>query len=366
MKNIINQFKTAGTFDEIQPFGGGHINDTFRVSNKDKEGKEYLLQRINHEIFKDVDLMMNNIARVTSHIRAKINENPEYSEKYDTLTIIPTIDGQYYYKDEKGNYWRTFEFLKGLKSYDFVETAEQAYQGARAFGQFLVFLDDFPVNTIRETIPGFHDIVKRLKSFSEAVKAPHGERGIECKNEIDYVLSLADQMSKIQQLSNTGKIRKRVTHNDTKFNNVLLTEQDQGRCVIDLDTVMPGVVHYDFGDGIRTSASTTEEDEADLQKVDVDMSKFSAFAEGYLDATRNILEPIEVEYLPQAGPLLAYIMGVRFLTDYLSGDHYYKTSFEGHNLQRARCQLMFTRKMLERRSDMENVISKYAKNSVRS
>ncbi len=359
MKDILSQFKIKGSFGIVQPFGGGHINDTFRAINSDKNGKDYLLQKINHKIFKDVDLMMNNIARITSHIRSKIS-SAGYSGKHETLNTVPTLEGKFYHHDKDGNYWRVFEFLKGLKSYDFVETPEQAYQGASAFGQFLVFLDDFPVDTIKETIPGFHDIVKRLKTFRSIVKKPFQARGIECKNEIGYVLSLGDQMCVIEELRNNKKIRTRVTHNDTKFNNVLLTADDVGKCVIDLDTVMPGVVHYDFGDGIRTSTGTAGEDEPDLQKIDMDMAKFKAFAEGYLDVTRDILEPIEIQFLALSGPLFSYIMGVRFLTDYLSGDHYYKTDFEGHNLQRARCQLEYTRKMLALLPDMEKVILKYA------
>jgi hypothetical protein len=315
------------------------------------------LQKINHNVFKDVDLMMNNMVLVTNHIKTKIKKSSHPFGQQETLNIIPTLEGKYYHKDDQGFYWRTFEFLKGLKSYDFVETTDQAYEGAKAFGQFLVFLDDFPVQKLGESIPGFHDIILRLKTFQETLGNSYKSREQLCKSEINYVMSLGDRMSQIEKLRIKGIIKERVTHNDTKFNNVLLTKDDVGKCVIDLDTVMPGVVHYDFGDGVRTSAGTSLEDETDFRKIDLDMGKFEAFSEGYLDATRSVLDPVEVDSLALSGPLFSYIMGVRFLTDFLSGDNYYKIEFEDQNLQRARCQLEFTRKMLLRLEDMQSFIT---------
>ena len=215
---------------------------------------------------------------------------------------------------------------------------------------------------IKETIPDFHNIISRLSVFKTVLDQNVAGRALECKDEIKFVYALADQMSIIEHLRKRGIIKERVTHNDTKFNNVLLSADYQKSCVIDLDTVMPGVVHYDFGDGVRTSASTAVEDEWDLNLVQLDMDKFEGYASGYLDNTREILDPVEIEYLALSAPMLAYIMGVRFLTDFLSGDPYYKVEHEKHNLQRAKCQLHFAHKMLERLPDLKRTITNLAAN----
>lgn len=356
---IVGEFLNKSEVASMEPFGSGHINDTFRIKNKDLDGNDYLLQRINHEIFTDVPALMKNMEAVAHHLREKINSSTLYSFTSKTLTIVPTVNGNLFFKDSGGNYWRMLQFLKGYISYDFVETPEQAYQGAAAFGQFMMLLDDFPMNKVVNTIPDFHNIIKRLDTFKNATQNGLTDRIKECHEDIAYVFDIADQMCVIEHLKIQGQVRSRVTHNDTKFNNVLLTPDHKKSCVIDLDTVMPGIVHYDFGDGVRTAAGTAIEDEADLTKVDLDMDKFNAFTAGYLERTRDVLEPVELKYLALSAPLLSYMMGVRFLTDYLSGDHYYKIDFEEHNLQRAKCQLEFTRKMILKLGDMENTVSNY-------
>ncbi|MEP2024796.1 MAG: aminoglycoside phosphotransferase family protein [Reichenbachiella sp.] len=357
MEHIFSAFHTNIQVKSIEPFGAGLINDTYRVVNNDPLGQDFLLQRINHEVFKDAKGLMHNMELVTRHLSHKISTSSKLQGSCETLRISPTKNGSSYYEDIDGNFWRAVEFLKGYKSYDYVETPEQAYQGAQAFGQFMLLLNDFPVHELKETIPGFHDIIKRLVTFKEVVASTKKtDRVKECKKEIQFVLDQADQMCEIEKLRKSGKIKDRVTHNDTKFNNVLLKEDFSSHCVIDLDTVMPGIVHYDFGDGVRTCSSTAKEDEKDLNLVDVDMEKLKGFAQGFIETSKAVLDPLEIEYLALSAPLLAYIMGVRFLTDYLAGDVYYKIKHESHNLERARNQLRFTKTMTDRLSDISVII----------
>lgn len=352
-ENIIDQFSIDGHVVSISPFGDGHINDTFRLTNADQTKPDYLLQRINHQVFKDVGGMMNNIWQVTNYIR--YNNAEDFRQ--DTIKIIKSKNDELFVVED-GNYWRMFDFKKGTKTFEVVESPEQAYQGALAFGKFMRILSDFPAESLVETLPQFHNIILRLETLEAAILKDVKGRLKEVQPEIKYVRNIADQMSEIESLKIAGKIPLRVTHNDTKFNNVLLDEKDRGVCVIDLDTVMPGVVHYDFGDGIRTSTNTAEEDEPDLSLVNFDIQKFEAFANGFLEPTRDILTPIEMEYLGISGALLAYIMAVRFLTDYLQGDVYYKIKYSNTNLDRCRGQLELVRQILERQKDIRQMLGR--------
>ena len=357
---IIDKFAIEGKVDKVEPFGNGHINDTFQIVNSVDGCPDYLLQRVNHEVFKDVPGMMNNIWQVTEHINNKNNSTDNGSEIQETLKLVKTNTGELYSKKEDGSFWRVFDFKKGLKSYDLVQTPEQAYEGAKAFGLFFKLLSDFPAEKLTDTIPNFHNIILRLETLKNVIeKHPEG-RTLEVQDEIKFVFSVAEQMCQIETLKNDGVIPLRVTHNDTKFNNVLLSPDDKGICVIDLDTVMPGVVHYDFGDGIRTGTTTAEEDESDLNLVQFDINKYEAFADGYLETTREILSPVEVQNLGISGALFAYIMGVRFLTDYISHDVYYKIGYPTQNINRARCQFELTRKILERLPELNQIaLQKY-------
>lgn len=348
INNLIEQFDLQGKVATAVPFGNGHINDTFHLCNHDAALPDYLLQRVNHLVFKPVAAMMENIRKVTEHVNEKAMGA--------TLELIPTLEGKDFFKDEKGNYWRVFIFRKELLAYDIAETPEQIYEGAKAFGRFLDALSDFPAAELFPTIPNFHNVITRLAAFDLALKADVKGRAKESKKEIGYVLRIAQEMCMIQHAGEAGKIPLRVTHNDTKFNNVLLDHDGKGRCVIDLDTVMPGYVHFDFGDGVRTTVSTAAEDEADLEKIAVDLDRFSAFAQGYLEVTHATLSPLEIEYLPLSAAMLAYLMGLRFLTDYLAGDVYYKIHFEQQNFQRAKAQLDLCQKILERKKDLSQVI----------
>ncbi len=346
---IVEQFQTEGIIKSATPFGNGYINDTFRVLTEG--GPDYLLQRINHQVFHPVKNLMDNIRKVTTHLHRK---NPQ--DELASLTVIPTIQNNSYYQDEEGNYWRLFVFLEELVSYDVAESSQQIYEGGRAFGRFLWQLRDFPIEQLHPIIPNFHNVISRLQSFKQALVTATPERKNTASSYSQYILNQAPVLSQIQTLGEKGEIPLRVTHNDTKFNNVLLDKTGIGRCVIDLDTVMPGYVHYDFGDGVRTSITTAPEDEPDLQNIQIDLDRYRAFAEGYLSTTASLLNSIEIQYLSLSGALMAYIMGVRFLTDYLMGDIYYKIQFPDHNLQRARCQLELTRKIIERRTDLDQII----------
>lgn len=353
IKNIIDRFTIEGKVASFSPFGSGYINDTYRVVNAERTKPDYLLQRINHQVFRNIPGMMNNISKVTDYI----GNNKIVGYDQETLKIIRTRDDQLFIKDGE-NYWRMFDFKKGSKSYDLVETPEQAYQGALAFGTFMRLLADFPADSLVETLPQFHNIILRLETLENAIREDVRDRVREVGPAIDYVRSIAKLMCEIESLKIAGKLPLRVTHNDTKFNNVLLDENDKGICVIDLDTVMPGVVHYDFGDGIRTSTNTAKEDEPDISLVNFDLEKFEAFANGFLEPTRDILTPIELEYLGISGALLAYIMGVRFLTDYLQGDVYYKIENPETNLHRSRGQFELVRQILERREEIRKILSR--------
>ena len=357
-EQITGFFKLKGSVRGITPVGNGHINDTFRLINAEPSAPDYLLQRINHEVFRNVPELMMNIWQVTGHIKEKVLADfVEYGGQ-QTLTIISTRDNRLFHRDEKGNYWRMFIYLKDLHSFDGVPSVEQIYEGAKAFGHFLKILADFPLRGLKATIPDFHDVILRQEYLKRAVERNQCGRLQRVEDLVDFAFRISGQMAEIEKLGRSGKLPRRVTHNDCKFNNVMLDQNGKGRCVIDLDTVMPGLVHYDFGDGVRTTTSTVEEDEADLQRIQVDLPRYEAFANGYLEAAGDLLQPLEVEYLALSGALFAYLMGIRFLTDYLEGDVYYKTRYPEQNFRRARCQLDLTGKLLEARPQLDDITRK--------
>ncbi|MDB4304185.1 aminoglycoside phosphotransferase family protein, partial [Desulfosarcina sp.] len=304
LKNIYCQFGTQRNAISIIPFGSGHINDTFKVIG---EGKNYLLQRINHEIFKNVDGLTTNIVKVTDFLRLKIKQG---SEK-QVLNSIITQSGKYYFKDATGNYWRMFDFIENSKSFDFVENAELAYKGGKAYGEFVKLLSDFPANELVDTIPDFHNANFRIKQFKEAVKDDQVGRAKDVKDLIEELDNRSESMKIIQQLGDDGVILKRVTHNDTKINNVLFNDKNEGICVIDLDTVMPGFVHFDFGDAIRTFTNTGNEDEADLSKISMNINLFEGFAKGFLSETKDVLTPEEFKYLAFSAKYIVYEQTIR-------------------------------------------------------
>jgi hypothetical protein len=339
IKDIAGQFATEGNISEINPHGGGHINDSYHLVNQIAGSSDYLLQRVNHYVFKDVDLLMRNMSIVTEHIASIIREKEPEALSRKSLRITPTLTGESYFKDSEGNYWRVLNFIKDHVVFERATDPSIAYEGARMFGNFTHMLAGLDAAQLGETIPKFHNIKWRLSNLKESIKEDSVGRVRYVKDEIRYVEQSAELMSTIQNLGEEGSIPLRITHNDTKINNVLFDNNHQGLCVIDLDTVMPGYVHYDMGDGIRTFTNTGEEDDEDLNNIRMDLELYRSFANGFLDSTRDILNPTETDTLVYAGLLFPYIMGVRFLTDYIAGDVYYKTKHKEHNLVRARAQL---------------------------
>jgi len=361
LRKIYYSFLADGIFSNARPYGSGHIHDTFRVETVEKEKDNYILQRLNNKIFKNIPELQDNIERVTGHIYQKLLSIPGTDIKRECLILIRTINGKSWLEDENGNFWRMFVYIPDHKSYDIVDTPEKAFEGGKAVGRFQVLLADLPGGPLHETIPFFHNIAKRLEAFNASVTANRAGRVSSSLKEKDLILTRSERMKIILQLGQEGKIPLRITHNDTKFNNILLDKDNKALCIIDLDTVMPGYVHYDFGDAVRTAANEAAEDEKDVSRIRMNIGLFKAYSEGYLSETRNTLNEVEKEYLAFAPLLITYTMAVRFLTDYLDGDVYYKIHHEHHNLQRARAQLHLVESMEEQYSDMQKIIKRLAR-----
>jgi hypothetical protein len=357
LRHIFEQFAIAGTLVEAVSYGQGHINDTILSRCQTKDGEvRYIHQRINHHVFKQPEQVMENIERVTSHARQKIllaGGNPER----ETLTVIPTRDGKSYHRTADGNYWRTYIFITGARTYEVAENLDQVYHAARAFGDFQHMLADLPGQRLHETIPDFHHTRKRFAAFLRSVDADAAQRADGVRQEIDFILQREADASLVIDLLARGELPERVTHNDTKLNNVLIDDQSgKGICVVDLDTTMPGSALYDFGDLIRTGITTAAEDERDLARVNIDLRLFDRLASGYLDAARNFLIPLEIDLLAFAGRLITLEQAIRFLGDYLNGDVYYKIHRPQHNLDRARTQIKLVQAMERQQAEMEAIV----------
>ena len=356
LKNIFEQFKAEGTYLIGEPYGSGHIHDTFRIKTAEADRDDYILQRLNNKIFKNIPELQNNIERVTVHLKEKLSRIPGANIKRECLALIPSFDGKSWLLDNNGNYWRLYIFISNHRSYNIVDSTDKAYEGGKAIGRFQAMLADMPGGPLFETIPKFHDIENRLRILEEKIKEDPAGRVKELEYEIKEYLSRGEEMKTILRLGREGKIPLRITHNDTKFNNILLDEKDKALCVIDLDTVMPGYVHYDFGDAIRTVTNTAAEDEKDLSKVEMNIDLFEAYAKGYLSETGKTLNSTEIEYLAFAPKLITYTIGVRFLTDYIDGDNYFKIHHPLHNLQRTRAQLKLVMSMERQYEEMKKII----------
>jgi len=356
LQTITKHFTTEGTILPTFPYGSGHINDTYKVETVEPGYPNYILQRINHKIFKNPPEMMENIDRITRHIRMKLENTPGADPIRQGLTLIPTLDHRSFFQDPDGNFWRMYLFIEDNRSYDIVDTPAKAFEGGRMFGNFQSMIADLPGGPLHETIPNFHNIDMRLETLRKTIeKDPVGRVSL-IADEAAFIWERAETMGTILHLGQQGLIPKRITHNDTKFNNVLLDKNDRGLCVIDLDTVMPGYVHYDFGDSIRTSTNTGAEDDPDLSKVEMDIRLFEAYTKGFLQETRSTLTTTELEYLPLAGKLFPYMIGVRFLTDFVDGDNYFKIKYEHHNLQRTRAQFKLLLSMESQFEEMKRIV----------
>jgi len=352
VRSVARQFQLAGEFLSAEPYGSGHINDTYCVVyNQGGTRVRYLLQRINHQVFKHPVALMANVERVTAHLAAKVAAEPDASRR--ALTLIPTRAGPGYWQEAGGAVWRAYIFIEHARGYDAVESPSQAFAAARAFGRFQKLLADLPAPRLNDTIPDFHHTPKRFAALEQALAADRANRAASAKPEIEFALRHRALCGGLLD----ANLPERVTHNDTKFNNVLLDDATgEGVCVIDLDTVMPGLALYDFGDMVRTTTSPTKEDEPDPSKVRMQFPMFEALARGYLSSAGEFLTPAEKELLPLAGKLITFEIGLRFLTDYLAGDVYFKVSRAGHNLDRCRTQFKLVESIAAQEAAMNKLV----------
>jgi Ser/Thr protein kinase RdoA (MazF antagonist) len=355
MKSIARLFDMRADFVHAHPYGSGHINDTY-CAWYDAAGQRirYIHQRINHHVFKNPVQLMENVDRVTRHSLQLLLEqgNPEAYRR--TLTCIPAIDGKPYALDAEGNVWRTYPFIERARGYDVLETTQQAYQAARAFGEFQKLAAGLPGDRLHETIPHFHHTRQRFEAFLIALENDSHQRAAEVQAEVDFVRAREADCSRIVDLIASGEIPERVTHNDTKLNNVLLDDVTaEGVCVIDLDTTMPGSALYDFGDMVRTAVPKLAEDATDLSAMDLKMDMFESLLKGYTE-TATFLNKAEKQHLAYAGKLLTLECGIRFLTDYLQGDVYFKIKRPSQNIDRCRNQFAFVQAIEHRMSELED------------
>ena len=357
VKSIAAKFNLAGPLVRSDPFGSGHINDTYCLTcEKDRQPIHYILQRINHQVFKNPPAMMENIRRVTDHIRRKLQEQRKKLASRQ-LVVIETKDGDDFFLDDHGNYWRVYNRIENAFTYDIIESPEQAYEAARMFGRFAAMLTDLPGPPLNETIPDFHTTPKRFKTFLEVLRQDPCNRAKDADDEINFVLENAGICDVLLSYADKGEIPVRITHNDTKINNVLLdAKTHEGVCVIDLDTVMPGLSLYDFGDMVRTATNAAEEDERDLSKVTMRMPIFKMLLKGFAEETHAFLTPTEKKNLVFAGKLITFEQMIRFGADHLAGDIYYKIHREGHNLDRCRTQIKMVQSINAQEQEMNALV----------
>lgn len=341
-------FALDGNPVSCQVFGHGHINYTLKVVTD--TGAEYILQRINQYVFKDPVRLMENVSAVTDYLRERVDD-PRLS-----LHFLPAADGLYYYRDEDGEYWRMYDFVGGY-CLDAPETEEDFYQSALAFGRFQQMLSDFPADSLYETIPEFHNTIDRFRQLKESIAANPCGRLAEVEDEVAFLLAREQLGGTLQRMRENGTLPVRVTHNDTKLNNVLLDQcTRKSLCVLDLDTVMPGLSVHDFGDSIRFGAATAAEDEADTAKMSLDLHLFEVYTKGFMEAATSLTDK-EVEMLPMGAFIMTLEVGLRFLKDYLDGDLYFKTAYPSHNLVRARAQLKLAADMEEKWDEMNRIVA---------
>ena len=362
LEDAIYAFGFGQKCSYVKPFGEGHINETYAVYMQEEDGSDvpqYVLQRLNINVFKNPSQVMENIFGVTEFLREVIREEGGDVDR-ETLSYIKTKSGETYFEDAQGQPWRCLHFISNSVCYQTVEEPDQFYQSAKSFGHFLKQLGNYPAESLHETIPQFHDTVKRFRDFAKAVKKDVKNRSRSCKKEIAFALEREEDCGVLMEQLNKGILPLRVTHNDTKLNNILFdSDTDKGLCIIDLDTIMPGLAANDFGDSIRFGASTAEEDEKDLEKVHFDIHLYELYVKGYLEMAKDVLTPAEIESLPWGARLMTLECGMRFLTDYLQGDVYFKTAYPEHNLVRARTQFKLVKEMEEQFEAMQEIAKKY-------
>jgi Phosphotransferase enzyme family len=357
LQDISRKFQIYGEILHAETLKIGHINETY-TATYDQGGTRvrYIHQKLNRNVFKNPVGVMKNVMRVTTHIRKKQEARNVRDVTRRSLIVIPTRDGKAFYQNGDSEVWRTFVFIEGVETYEAVQSPQQAYQAGRAFGEFQQLLVDLPGERLVETIPNFHNTRKRFTALQAAIENDHYNRAKDAKAEIAFALSHENVVEVILNAMARGKIPERITHNDTKFNNVMLDVlTGEAMCIVDLDTVMPGCALYDFGDMVRTTTSPTLEDEPDLSKVKMQMPMFRKLAEGYLSTAGQFLTKTEKAHIAFAGKLITFEIGIRFLTDFLSGDTYFRTHRPGHNLDRCRTQF----KLVESIERQEEAMQKF-------
>lgn len=357
--DVVNAFCLKGIPKERKPYGNGHINDTFLLTCDDGgTERKYILQRMNGSIFKDPGALMENVANVTAYLRQIISAKGGDPDR-ETLHVIKTKEGKNYCEDSLHNFWRIFLFIDDTFCLETIENARDFYDCAVAFGGFQRQLSEYPADTLHETIPLFHHTPSRFRDFKKAVETDPLGRASMVQAEIDFALARETDAHVLTDLLERGELPLRVTHNDTKLNNILFDHATRkALCIIDLDTVMPGLSLYDFGDAIRTGACTGAEDERDLTKIELDLSLFETFVRGFLDGCAGSLTPTEISLLPMGAKLMTYECGIRFLADFLLGDTYFKTHRENQNLDRARTQFKLVADMENKWKEMTDIISR--------
>lgn len=354
-KSIFSHFAISGTVSEIKPLGNGLINDTYKVTTVEADAPDYVLQRINDSIFTDVDLLQNNIEEVTHHIREQLVKEGADDIDRKVLTFVKTDEGKTYIKDGKNQYWRISVFIPNAITMDAV-TSETSYHAGKAFGKFEAQVADI-TDRLGETIPDFHNMELRRDQLRQAVKEDRAGRAEGVKDFIADIEKYMDEMCLCQCLFREGKLKKHVCHCDTKVNNMMFDQEGHVLCVIDLDTVMPSLFVSDYGDFLRTAANTIAEDSPEFDKINFRMDIFEAFTRGYIESASSFLSPLEISLLPHAAELFPYMQAVRFLWDYLNGDHYWKCKYPEHNLVRAQNQWHLFLKAKEHEEEMKEVIN---------
>lgn len=352
IREIARQFELYGEVRSAEPYGSGHINSTYCVCF-DQAGTpvRYIFQRINHHVFSQPPALMQNIERVTAHLAARLASVPGGTR--NVLTLVRTRAGASWHRDEQGQYWRVYLFIEKARTYDAVKSPGQAFEAARAFGRFQELLADLPAPRLHATIPDFHDTPKRFARLEQAMAADVAGRSRLAGPEIEFAVQRKCDAGLLLQ----ANLPERITHNDTKLNNVMLDDATgQGVCVIDLDTVMPGLALYDFGDMVRATTSPAQEDERDLSKVTMQFSMFEALARGYLEGAGAFLTQAEKQHLVLAGKLMTFECGIRFLTDFLDGDSYFKIHHENHNLDRCRTQFRLVESIEQQTGAMNRLL----------
>lgn len=360
INEIQKHFNLSGKYLGYETIHNGHINNTFCIHHEKEDGTvtTHLLQGINHHVFQDVDSLMENVLGVTTYLADMIKERGGDPQR-ETLLVHKTIHGHTYHHDAQGNYWRVYNFISDAYTLQSIDNPQVFYNSAKAFGDFQRQLADYPIEKLHETIPNFHNTVSRYADLMTAIKEDKAGRAKDVQEEIKFATEREDDCHVLIDMLNAGELPLRVTHNDTKLNNIMFDNKtNEGICVIDLDTVMPGLSLYDFGDSIRFGASTASEDEKDLDKVSMSLELFEAYTDGYLSSAKESLTENEVKYLPFSAKIMTYECGIRFLTDYLNGDTYFKTSYPEHNLDRCHTQFKLVADMEKKMDEMQKIVER--------